>query len=590
MIHRFGYLQRPLLINFPHDPRPGKNQMTGNRAPFAALTMILVASSFVATAEPACAGLKSDLEFAKVGEVSLTLDAFVPEGPGPFPACILVHGGGFVRGDKQSYIKPLFERLSKAGFAWFTINYRLAPQHRWPACAEDVETAIRWVKAHAEEYKVDPSRIALIGESAGGHLVSYVGTRATSETSVAAVVPFYAPHDLELQVRHRNGLGESMTALLGLTELNEDAWKRLREVSPSSYVHAKMPPFLLVHGDQDPTVPYEQSVRFQQQLKSQGGQCDLITVRGGVHGMGAWDRLNSDYREQLVAWLLIHLKPADVTSLSNRLTNLGGVVTKSESKVTKLAFKDCSSLGDPEFALIGQLTELNSLTLYGQCKGLTDTTLSRLSGLTNLEDLGTDGIQVTDAGLAKFAVLSNVRSLSFFHPSFGMKGFDGSGFGALRTLPRLERLTIAGTPFDDRGMAAVAQIQQLREFRTWHTYQTQAGNGFLTRLPELKTLWLGQRLRRYDGGPNAVSLDDSTLDVLVQLTKLESLTLDEARLSRTALERLQALPRLKKLELRRIDISADDVAALRSALPSVTIAWTPLTEEERKKLERFLQP
>ena len=81
--------------------------------------------------------LKLDIEFAKVGDVSLTLDAFVPDGPGPFPTCILVHGGGFVRGDKQTYIKPLFAPLSEAGFTWFTINYRLAPEHRWPACADD---------------------------------------------------------------------------------------------------------------------------------------------------------------------------------------------------------------------------------------------------------------------------------------------------------------------------------------------------------------------------------------------------------------------------------------------------------------------
>ena len=137
---------------------------------------LLFAVNSTVAVEPAPIGLKTDIEFAKVGDVSLTLDAFVPEGAGPFPVCILVHGGGFVRGDKQSYIKPLFEPLSKAGFAWFTINYRLAPQHRWPACAEDVETAVRWVKVHAKDYKVDVGRIALIGESAGGHLVSWVGT------------------------------------------------------------------------------------------------------------------------------------------------------------------------------------------------------------------------------------------------------------------------------------------------------------------------------------------------------------------------------------------------------------------------------
>ena len=553
------------------------------------LTLLSLSAIGADAAEPAIPALRTDIEFAKVGDVSLTLDAFVPEGAGPFPTCILVHGGGFVRGDKQSYIKPLFEPLSTAGFAWFTINYRLAPQHRWPACAEDVETAIRWVKAHAKDYKVDIGRIALIGESAGGHLVSWVGTRAKEDTRVAAVVPFYAPHDLELQVKHRNMLGESMTALLGLTDLNDDAWKRLREVSPSSYVHKGMPPFLLIHGDKDPTVPFEQSPRFQKQMKDMGNQCDLITIPDGVHGMGSWDKLNSDYRVQLIAWLKTTLKAKDDASVTATLTDLGAQVTHTDGVVTKVFFKDCSKLGDAEFRLIGQLKELKSLTLYGQCKGLTDETLPHLVGLTKLEELGTDGIQVTDAGLAKLTALTNLRSLSFFHPSFGMKGFEGSGFSALKTLPKLERLTIAGTPFNDKGMSAVAEIKQLRDFRTWHTYQSQAGNESLTKLPELKSLWLGQRLRRYDGGSNAASLDDATFNVLTKLKTLESLTLDEARLSLAALQQLKELPRLKKLELRRIDIPAADVETLRAALPSVAIDWKPLTDDERTKLEAFLK-
>ncbi len=248
-------------------------------------------------------GLHADVEFATPDGGSLTLDAFVPEGRGPFPTCILVHGGGFTKGDKQTFIKPLFEPLSKAGFAWFTINYRLAPQHRWPACADDVEAAIRWVRAHAAEYKVDPARIALVGESAGGHLVSYVGARGRAETRVAAVVPFYAPHDLELQVRSRGELGTSMTALLGLTELNDAAWSRLKEASPSTYIASDLPPYLLIHGDQDPTVPYEQSVRFQKQTRAAGNTCDLITIAGGVHGMGGWSKLGSDYSQQMIAWL-----------------------------------------------------------------------------------------------------------------------------------------------------------------------------------------------------------------------------------------------------------------------------------------------
>jgi alpha-L-fucosidase 2 len=251
----------------------------------------------------AWAELKTDIEFAKPGGESLTLDAFVPEGDGPFPTCILVHGGGFTKGDKTSFIKPLFEPLSKAGFAWFTINYRLAPAHRFPANIEDTEAAIRWVKAHAKEYKVDPKRIAIIGESAGGHIVSLVGVRAKGDTGVAAVVAFYAPHDLELQVKTRNALGPSMEALFGLTEINDAAWRVLRDASSTSYLRKDLPPYLLIHGDNDDKVPYDQSVQFEKKLKAIGARCDFITIKDGGHGMGGWDKLGSDYQEQMIAWL-----------------------------------------------------------------------------------------------------------------------------------------------------------------------------------------------------------------------------------------------------------------------------------------------
>jgi acetyl esterase/lipase len=262
--------------------------------------------------------LKKDIEFAQVGDVSLKLDAFVPEGKGPFATCILVHGGGFINGTKQHYITPLFEPLSKAGFTWFTIDYRLAPAHRWPACADDVTTAVRWVREHAAEYKVDVNRIALIGESAGGHLVSWVGAQSEKEKlGLAAVVPIYAPHDLAFQVKHRDMLGKSMTALLDLTEVNDDAWKKLRAASITTNLPSKLPPYLLIHGTKDEQVPYEQSTRFQKQTQTLGNQCDLITIEGGAHGMGGWDKLGSDYRVQLVSWLNKTLKREAATDQSS---------------------------------------------------------------------------------------------------------------------------------------------------------------------------------------------------------------------------------------------------------------------------------
>ncbi len=272
------------------------------------LTVLLAVTLHAADPKPfSMPGLKQDIEFAKAGDVSLTLDAFVPEGEGPFVTCILVHGGGFTKGDKHSFIKPLFEPLSKAGFTWFTINYRLAPQHRWPACAEDVASAIRWVKAHAADYKVDVNRIALIGESAGGHLVSWAGVTGEGDTRVAAVVPFYPPQDLVVQVTRRNALG-GLGGLIGTEELNDAAWRKLADISPIHHIKPGLPPFLQIHGDADTTVPISQSTTFEAKMKAAGNACETIIVKGGVHGMDGWEKLGSDYQAQMIAWLRKTLK------------------------------------------------------------------------------------------------------------------------------------------------------------------------------------------------------------------------------------------------------------------------------------------
>lgn len=306
----FVFSQYARVLKRLHDVGYSRNKPAAPGLLLSLVVLMCCGTSLFA-AEPATSGLHTDIEYAQAGKLSLTLDAFVPEGTGPFPCCILVHGGGLTKGNKQSYIKPLFESLSQAGFAWFTINYRLAPAYQWPACAEDVETAIRWVKAHAGEYKVDIDRIALIGESAGGYLVGYVGARITDETRVAAIVPFYAALDRVFQVRHFNKLSDSTAAVLGVTELNEQTWQRLHDISATTYIHKGMPPYLLIHGDQDQQVPYEQSVRFQQQMAALGNRCDLITIPGGGHGMGGWARLNSDYQKKMIDWLDNTLRKRD---------------------------------------------------------------------------------------------------------------------------------------------------------------------------------------------------------------------------------------------------------------------------------------
>jgi len=246
--------------------------------------------------------LKSGIEFSKQNGENLLLDAYVPEGPGPFPTCILVHGGGFTKGTRTSYIKPLFEPLSKAAFVWFTIDYRLAPQHRWPACADDVADAIQWVQEHAAEWKVDPEKIMLIGESAGGHLVEWAGIQDKGTPALAGVVSFYAPSDLEILMQKREQIG-GIGDLLGLAEKNDAAMARIAEISPIRQVRAGLPPFLLIHGDKDDRVPLDQSHRFLAKLKETGNVVKLITIPEGGHGMGGWDKLGSDYQEQMIQWI-----------------------------------------------------------------------------------------------------------------------------------------------------------------------------------------------------------------------------------------------------------------------------------------------
>src|SRR5262245_41173602 len=178
--------------------------------------MIRIAFAFLVVTAGLLAELKSEVEFVRRGDTALTLDAWVPDGPGPFPAVVIVHGGGFVRGDKQSYVKPLFPILSEAGFAWFTINYRLAPGNRFPDPIHDVEDAVRWVMKHAKEYKVDPKRVALTGESAGGHFVSYIATTSATQLGLRTVIPIYAPHDFLGRSKQTGRVSEGVQALLNI--------------------------------------------------------------------------------------------------------------------------------------------------------------------------------------------------------------------------------------------------------------------------------------------------------------------------------------------------------------------------------------
>ncbi len=278
---------------------------------------------------------------------------------------------------------------------------------------------------------------------------------------------------------------------------------------------------------------------------------------------------------------------ADDAAIAQSLQALGGKVTLKDGVATQVAFTDCSRLGDAEFHAIGQLIHLKNLTLYNKCNALNDTTIARLTSLKELEMLGTDGAQLTDAGLKQLTALTNLHSAAFFHTSFRMEGFTGVGFGHLKACPKLERLTVAGISMGDEGFAAIATITQLRDFSTWHTFQTEAGNAAIAKLPKLQSLKIGQRLPR--PGVKAPSLSDVSLPTLAGMKTLENLKIGEAHFTLEALRALKSLPKLKKLELFETDLPAADVETLRTELKGVTIDWQPLTEEQRKKFDMYLK-
>ena len=264
-----------------------------------------------------------DVEYGKPEGKPVLLDLHVPDGAGPFPAAVLVHGGGFDEGSKSTNVRPLFDVLANAGFAWFSIDYRLAPAAHHKQANEDVVSAIQWVKANAAQYHVDVTKIALIGESAGGFLVNYVGTHQTAESKVAAVVDFYGPVDYgrmsQERVAHperfnmksisRHAANGGGIKFFEVAELNEAGLAKLRASAPLFAVHRGMPPFLVIHGTKDDQVPFDQSESLCKAMDKMEVTCNLISIRDGGHGMGGWKAAEMQHwKTEMVAWLKIMLK------------------------------------------------------------------------------------------------------------------------------------------------------------------------------------------------------------------------------------------------------------------------------------------
>lgn len=242
--------------------------------------------------------LRKDIVYDQ--ERGLKLDALIPRGKGPFPAVILVHGGGWEAGDKVTYVTPVMRPLASAGFAWFSIDYRLTPGVKHPEQLDDLRSAIRFVHRHAERYNIDRRRIAILGESASGQMVAQIATEGLPE--VAAVVSFYGVYDF-LQMASRLGPRSIPSRLFGIRELGEVESEILVRYSPLKQAHGKMPPLLLLCGTADGL--YRQQQSMVARLSEVGARFEAIELLNAPHGMENWEGHPEwdFYKGRLTAWL-----------------------------------------------------------------------------------------------------------------------------------------------------------------------------------------------------------------------------------------------------------------------------------------------
>ena len=247
--------------------------------------------------EPYRSRLQKDVVYDT--ERGLKLDAWTPAGAGPFPAVVLVHGGGWEAGDKVTYITPLFAPLARAGLAWFSIDYRLTPQVRHPEQIDDLRRAVAFVKRSARRFRIDPDRVAVAGESASGQMAALL---ATQDPALAAVVSFYGVYDFGPLLTDASP-GSRLDRLFGLRALDDAGRELVRRYSPIHHVSKDMPPLLLIHGTNERL--WAQGVAMRDRLREVGARHELVALEGAPHGMENWEGRPewAGYQTKLVEWL-----------------------------------------------------------------------------------------------------------------------------------------------------------------------------------------------------------------------------------------------------------------------------------------------
>jgi acetyl esterase/lipase len=270
-----------------------------------------------------------DLAYATVSPAQ-KLDLYLPQGRGPFPVVVLVHGGGFMFGDKADPpSKSGTDQLLERGFAVANVNYRLSAEAKAPAQIWDVKTAVRWLRAHAQEFHLNPARFGAWGGSAGGSLVAMLGTSygvaavdgaelgcPNESSQIQAVVDWFGPIDfLKMDeqfaafpdAQTHNAANSPESVLIGAPVQTRPDLAKL--VNAITYISPSAAPFLIQHGTADRNVPPQQSQMLYDALKAAIGESNvtLTLLEGAGHGGGPkfWDNANV---AMVLAFLEKHLK------------------------------------------------------------------------------------------------------------------------------------------------------------------------------------------------------------------------------------------------------------------------------------------
>jgi acetyl esterase/lipase len=270
-----------------------------------------------------------DLTYCTVDNTEMKLDLARPkDGTGPFPAVVCVHGGGWHMGTRKMYTAWVLE-LARNDYVAVSVSYRLTPKYQFPCQINDVKCAVRWLRANADKYKVDPERIGCIGDSAGGHLVCLLGTTskkdgldgdggyAEQSSAVKCVVAYYPPTDLTIVHEViRDGKAPFLEGLYA-KKVVEDLLggppekvgaDKYAKCSPVCYACKEAAPMLLIHGTADKLVPIEQSKLLEKKLKEAGAEATVLPIEKGGHGF--WGKDSETAAMAAMEFFAKHLKPA----------------------------------------------------------------------------------------------------------------------------------------------------------------------------------------------------------------------------------------------------------------------------------------